>query len=308
MQKTKIMKFKSDLIEQLRNGQIAVTNNDLHDDIVLIKIMKQAFPTDIISSGRATLYYASTYNRWTSCSKAYDLPKGMKLLYAENFIEKEFPEKYAVKFTQAVQNHIVHVIGMDLYKHDSQDSYFHYPNFGDYNGYRLGHHTDNSVKTKYTEITEQEYIDNVINKEPMKKGRIFPFLLTQKQAKDMVNIACSAWSVKLMNLWVKEFFTDKPIYMSEDLYKHARKEATHSQHTLLDEIFGKDKPEKVYPPKGTVLYVKFSENSIEWCMRYFSHYDNRGFYCFDAQKKSGSSVIWYVASTTNPLTEGETLL
>ena len=75
--------------------------------------------------------------------------------------------------------------------------------------------------------------------EEIKPSR-FPFHLTPKNAKKIINIACPKWQENLANKWGPDIILKKDIIIEESLYLTMRKACTSEQHLVFDKIFGKD--------------------------------------------------------------------
>jgi len=73
-----------------------------------------------------------------------------------------------------------------------------------------------------------------------------------------------------------------------------------TEYTLKD--FSNERPCLI--EKDQLVYVRDFEDG-EWKMRYFSHYENDTYYCFDDQKKSTGikrrAIHWKFCETENPL-------
>jgi hypothetical protein len=75
--------------------------------------------------------------------------------------------------------------------------------------------------------------------EEIKPSR-FPFHLTPKNAKKIIDIACYKWQENLANKWGPDIILKKDIIIEESLYLTMRKACTSEQHLVFDKIFGKD--------------------------------------------------------------------
>lgn len=67
--------------------------------------------------------------------------------------------------------------------------------------------------------------------------------LKRKDYKRIYDIACSTWKPKLQELFGAEFAIKDEVKIKDSIYKMMRNACTDEQHTLFNEIFGKDKKE-----------------------------------------------------------------
>lgn len=65
--------------------------------------------------------------------------------------------KLATKLTPAIKAWIKEEFDSDFYNEDSVDTYFCYPNFNDFNGYKIGYHLD-CLNPEYVEVSEVEFL------------------------------------------------------------------------------------------------------------------------------------------------------
>lgn len=70
-------------------------------------------------------------------------------------------------------------------------------------------------------------------------------------------------------------------------------------YTLTDGGFCQKRPPEY--KKGQAIFVKFQENDTdEWLIRFFSHQDETGVYCFKGQKQDGDTVLFKMHSEAFP--------
>ena len=98
-----------------------------------------------------------------------------------------------------------------------------------------------SVKEFYKQL-KTENIDNR-----------FPFRLTEKDAKRIVEAACRGWRSRLSDKWGAELLRGGFVNIEEEYYKYMRKACTEEQNVLFDEIFGKD--EEQFKAGDWITYI-----------------------------------------------------
>jgi hypothetical protein len=90
---------------------------------------------------------------------------------------------------------------------------------------------------------------------------------------------------------------DKTFTLDGKLLKHAKFiSLSHTKPEISITIMTNIK----LPKQGDLVYVRMFKND-EWLMRYFSHYNNGMYCCYNDQRKSGPTTAWGFFSTTNPL-------
>jgi len=87
-----------------------------------------------------------------------------------------------------------------------------------------------------------------LNNETMKSKT-----LNREQFKQIYDIACSDWKIKLMDQF-KELMVKDTVKVSDNYYKLMRKACAKEQHLLFDKIFGKD---------DNVVYLKYLKDCGE---------------------------------------------
>lgn len=118
------------------------------------------------------------------------------------------------------------------------------------NGYGDEDHKNHFSPKYFEKATKEEilnYFNNLNKKENMKQPtKRFPFKLQPNDAKRIVQSACESWKRKLITDkdWGHKIIHDASISISETFYKEMREACTKPQHTLFDEIFGKDEGRK----------------------------------------------------------------
>ncbi|MBC7524823.1 MAG: hypothetical protein H7239_10325 [Flavobacterium sp.] len=68
-------------------------------------------------------------------------------------------KKLATKLTPAIKAWIKDEFGSDVYYKYEIDSYFHFPNYENFNGFLKGEHTSGAIAYNYTLVSEQEFLD-----------------------------------------------------------------------------------------------------------------------------------------------------
>jgi len=117
----------------------------------------------------------------------------------------------------------------------------------------------------------------------------FPFKLNANNCKIVVDIACNEWKEELIKAWGPDLLRYGYVTITEHCYVRMRKSCTVKQHTLFDDIFGRDIILPNYK-NGDLLLVK---NDGAWFIRYFSHFNkhNGDVFVYDGQKKEGHVSI-----------------
>lgn len=73
------------------------------------------------------------------------------------------PEKYAVRATLEILKYFDDNCINTTYAQKSHIGiYMHFPNYYDHDGFRSGEHLDSSIRKGYTEITEQQFLEEVL--------------------------------------------------------------------------------------------------------------------------------------------------
>lgn len=118
----------------------------------------------------------------------------------------------------------------------------------------------------YEEITFEEFKKFVLNisEEGNKTDTRFPFKLSLKNAKIIIDSACPEWRGRLFDRWGRELLTKLEISVGEKFYREMRKACTIEQHRIFNTVFGVD---KIIYPKGTPCLVRNSGNS-KWLLAY----------------------------------------
>lgn len=78
-------------------------------------------------------------------------------------------KKLATKLTPAIKAWIREEFWNDYYENDSEKDLFHFPNYGDYNGFKEFHHSSSYIEKHYTRVSEQEFLKEFSTKKP-KRG------------------------------------------------------------------------------------------------------------------------------------------
>ena len=152
---------------------------------------------------------------------------------------KEFPKLWAVKILPEVKKWIRDEFNTDLYDDDCETHYFHFPNLKNNNGFLNSYHGANSIINHYTEITLQEFLDNVVNKQKpntMKEKKVYT------TRKDLIFIlsqdACSMFN-DVIKKYLKEYYTASEDFIFEitqvDLQR-IEKECSIAQKAILKSI------------------------------------------------------------------------
>ena len=68
------------------------------------------------------------------------------------------PEKFAFKLDEIGKRWIRETFGTDAY--DCDDNYFHYPDYANFKGFKIGNHSCDIVKKDYTEIPTSDLFPN----------------------------------------------------------------------------------------------------------------------------------------------------
>lgn len=79
-----------------------------------------------------------------------------------NLFEKQ-NKRFAIKLSEGVKDEIKKAFGSDFYEPQNH-TYFHYPAFENYEGFRQGKHTNSKIEHGYTLITEAEFFGDGKNK------------------------------------------------------------------------------------------------------------------------------------------------
>ena len=67
-------------------------------------------------------------------------------------------KKLATKLTPAIKSWIEKEFGSDRYENESENCFFCFPNFTDFNGYKDGAHGSFCPNGQYTEVSESEFL------------------------------------------------------------------------------------------------------------------------------------------------------
>ena len=78
-------------------------------------------------------------------------------------------KKLATKLTPAIKAWIKEEFGSDSYDSRNECLYFHFPNHFNYSGYVKWHHAGSEIEKDYTEVSEQEFLNEFSTKKP-KRG------------------------------------------------------------------------------------------------------------------------------------------
>ena len=162
----------------------------------------------------------------------------------DNFV---LPDKWCIKDCEEVTNYAA-----DKWRCGTKvdDRYYcesneHDSRFMHYN-YLYGFKSKIEIPNDYTEITIEQFRKYVLNKkeDKVEEDNRFPFTLTEKDAKRIINIACNDWKSQLGDKWGKRLLIAGELKISESFYKTMRNACTDEQHKLFDEIFGNDIDDK----------------------------------------------------------------
>ena len=78
-------------------------------------------------------------------------------------------KKLATKLTPAIKAWIKEEFKSDFYNDDSEESFFHFPNYRNCNGFKVHDHLSSEIEKDYTEVSEQEFLNEFSAKKP-KRG------------------------------------------------------------------------------------------------------------------------------------------
>ena len=148
---------------------------------------------------------------------------------------KEFPKLWAVKILPEVKKWIRDEFNTDLYDDDCETHYFHFPNLKNNNGFLNSYHGANSIINHYTEITLQEFLDNVVNKQNKSK-KIFT---TRGQFISILNKdGCKTFNDEIKKLLDKHPYhgDDFKFIIDEISLQRIEKECTINQKAILKSI------------------------------------------------------------------------
>ena len=179
--------------------------------------------------------YKNTDHTWLSNHKSGEA----EFIIGFSLKKQKFPEKWAIKLLPEVKKWIRDEFNTDSYDDDCETHYFHFPNFNNNNGFLDYYHLNDRVNNKYTEITLQEFLDNVVNKQK-------PNTIKEKKVyttrKDLIFIlsqdACSMFN-DVIKKYLKEYYTASEDFIFEitqvDLQR-IEKECSIAQKAILKSI------------------------------------------------------------------------
>lgn len=179
--------------------------------------------------------YKNTDHTWLSNHKSGEA----EFIIGFSLKKQKFPEKWAIKLLPEVKKWIRDEFNTDSYDDDCETHYFHFPNFNNNNGFLDYYHLNDRVNNKYTEITLQEFLDNVVNKQK-------PNTIKEKKVyttrKDLIFIlsqdACSMFN-DVIKKYLKEYYTASEDFIFEitqvDLQR-IEKECSIAQKSILKSI------------------------------------------------------------------------
>lgn len=240
-------------IEDLSEGRVAVINDGTKEE--LTTVLKAAFPEDIQVSSGLFKHYSRRQGvpkEWNSLSDESKLSKMPKQSV------KEFYKQLNMK---RIENVTELKVGDEILIEKDPSSWSSHFNGNCPRGVVAYPHkltikkigfSDSIGVEKHWAMTCGNYgwslqpiIDagcvliNRNNKTENMDNR-FPFELTEKDAKRIVDIACSGWKPRLSEKWGAKLLENGYVTIEEPFYKEMRKACTDEQHELFDEIFGKD--------------------------------------------------------------------
>ena len=77
---------------------------------------------------------------------------------------KQFPIHWAVLLSNDVKKWINEEFKSNSYNNEHNSLYFHFPNYRNNDNFYIGNHLDVKIKKDYTLITNEQFINNIVNK------------------------------------------------------------------------------------------------------------------------------------------------
>ena len=162
-------KYNKELIEKLRNREIALKydNKSLED---LRAILKEAFPKDNAHSNGTSKYYYAGNNFPIYWCSTYNEVENREIISIKDFIQEEFvfPEKWCILRNEENYETVNKWFNnglKNISNYTDKDWCVHYPNYGDFKGFKKGFHLSSTIKENYTEITFEQFQKYVLNKQ-----------------------------------------------------------------------------------------------------------------------------------------------
>ena len=243
-----------------RTLDIKCSNQEEFDAVVrwLKDNNEEVFYNCNYADGAYSNIYCMESNRWSSCSAVsnFKTPQELGIINNSqlNNMQKEFPEKWAIKLSQEVKDWIVSEFKSTSYTYENENIYFHFPNYGGGKpSFKTGHHTSSIVKEHYTEITLQQFKDNILNKPTMKNS------LTRSNLIELhKQFNCSTFRVVIEEILNTNILAsdNTTFYISDNAIERLKKDGTLAQKDAvikLGIILEKDK---------SIDVTKFIENTL----------------------------------------------
>lgn len=158
---------------------------------------------------------------------------------------------------------------------------------------------EDSGHPTHEEITLEEYIKSIESTQCNQEESI---VFSPTNQKETIAMACKTWKNKLAKMFGYTLALGIEYSCPISEFENMLEASTSDQYRKFQKMFPLYFQPKI--KKDTLVYVKW-RNTIQWVMRYFSHYDNDGtIYCFKNQHRSDRAsgvCLWDELSLTNPL-------